>query len=115
MNIYLDDDSASPLLATLLRNAGHDAVLPSDVGTGGEPDAVHLTHAIRDGRACLTKDRRDYWILHTLLMTAQGHHPGIIVVRQETNLRAIFPRRASSTRFANSRRPAAQSPMGTSS
>ena len=85
MNLYLDDDSASPLLATLLRNNGHDVVLPRDVAMAGEPDAVHLTYAIREGRACLTKDRRDYWILHSLVMTSHGHHPGIIVVRKENN------------------------------
>jgi predicted nuclease of predicted toxin-antitoxin system len=85
MNLYLDDDSASPQLAKLLRSARHDVQLPSDVSMSGKPDPVHLTHAIRDGRVCLTKNYDDYWLLHTLLMQALGHHPGILVVRQDND------------------------------
>ncbi len=85
MKLYLDDDSASPLLSKLLRNAGHDVQLPSDVGMSGKPDPVHLTHAIRDGLVCLTKNYDDYWLLHILLMQALGHHPGIFVVRQDND------------------------------
>src|SRR5437879_1466277 len=48
MRLYLDDDLANPLLAGLLRKAGHDVVLPADVGMSGQDDAVHLTYAIRD-------------------------------------------------------------------
>ena len=47
MRLYLDDDSAAPLLARLLGRAGHDAQLPGDVGMSGEDDSVHLTHAAR--------------------------------------------------------------------
>ena len=83
MKLYLDDDSASPLLAKLLRSARYDVQLPSDVGMPGKPDPVHLMHAIRDGRVCLTKNYDDSWLLHTLLMQALGRHPGILVVRQD--------------------------------
>jgi hypothetical protein len=31
MNLYLDDDSASALLATLLKKAGHPTTIPADV------------------------------------------------------------------------------------
>src|SRR5438132_13990265 len=33
MRLYLDDDSASKLLAGLLRKAAHDVQTPADVGT----------------------------------------------------------------------------------
>jgi len=59
MTIYLDDDSAWPLLATMLGKAGQDVQLPKDVGLLGEPDAIHLAHAITEGRACLTRDYDD--------------------------------------------------------
>lgn len=85
MKLYLDDDSASPLLAKLLRQGGHDVQVPGDVGLAGAPDAVHLTRAIRDGRSCLTKDYDDFLILHALIVQSQGNHPGILVVRQENN------------------------------
>ena len=65
MRLYLDDDSAWPLLAKLLRKAAHDVQMPGEVGLAGAPDAVHLTRAIADGRVCLTKNHDDFWILHT--------------------------------------------------
>lgn len=85
MKLYLDDDIAWPLLAKLLRNAGHDAQLPSDIGMTGSADPAHLTRAIRDDRVCLTKNYDDYWLLHLLLLEGKGNHPGILVVRQENN------------------------------
>jgi hypothetical protein len=35
MKLYLDDDTASALLAHLLKKAAHDVQLPSDVGRTG--------------------------------------------------------------------------------
>jgi predicted nuclease of predicted toxin-antitoxin system len=85
MRVYLDDNTASPLLARLLRSAGHDVQAPADVGLSGEDDSVHLTQAIRDQRACLTRDHHDFENLHRLLREARGHHAGILVVRQDND------------------------------
>jgi predicted nuclease of predicted toxin-antitoxin system len=85
MRLHLDDDAASALLAKLLRKAGHDVQVPRDMGMAGAPDAVHLTRAIANGRVCLTKNHDDFWILHNLIKQAQGHHPGILVVRQDND------------------------------
>jgi predicted nuclease of predicted toxin-antitoxin system len=85
MRLYLDDDTASPLLAKLLRKAAHDVQMPSEVGTAAAPDPVHLTHALADKRICVTKNHDDFWILHNLIKQAQGHHPGIFVVRQDND------------------------------
>jgi hypothetical protein len=85
MRLYLDDDTASPLLAKLLRNAGHEVQLPAEAAMSGKPDAVHLTHAIGEDRVCLTKNYEDYLILHNLIRRAQGHHAGILVVRQDND------------------------------
>jgi len=87
MRIYLDDDSAWPLLAQLLVKAGHDVQMPSDVGMAGKPDALHLAHAIHDDRACLTKNYDDYLALQHLIKEAQGQHAGILVVRQDNDPR----------------------------
>jgi predicted nuclease of predicted toxin-antitoxin system len=89
MKLYLDDDTAEVLLANLLRNAGHDVQLPSEVGMVGELDPVHLTHAIVDGRVCMTKNYDDYWLLHALVMKAKGTHPGIVVIRQDNDPRVV--------------------------
>jgi predicted nuclease of predicted toxin-antitoxin system len=85
MNLYLDDDTADPLLARLLRRAGHDVQMPADVGMAGRPDPVHLAHAVRQGRVLLTKNYSDFSDLHDLVMVTQGHHPGIFVVRQDND------------------------------
>jgi uncharacterized protein DUF5615 len=85
MKLYHDDDVASSLLAKLLRIAAHDALMPADVGMSGAADAVHLTRAIRDSRACLARNYVDFWILHNLIRQAEGRHPGILVVRQDND------------------------------
>jgi DNA-binding response OmpR family regulator len=85
MRVYLDDDSAALLLARLLRQAGHDVELPADVGLSGEDDAVHLTHASKYDRVLLTGNHRDFLNLHNLIAQAQGHHPGILVVRRDND------------------------------
>jgi predicted nuclease of predicted toxin-antitoxin system len=85
MRLYLDDNIASPLLARLLRNAGHDVQLPVDVGMMGQDDSVHLTHAIAQDRVCLSQDYSDYRKLHNLVMEAKGHHSGILVVRKDND------------------------------
>ncbi len=54
MMLYIDDDGASPRLAKLLRQAGHDVVLPSDVGMAGKKDPVHFAFAVRAKRVLLT-------------------------------------------------------------
>ncbi len=93
MKLYLDDDTASGLLAKLLRNSGHRVLVPSDVGMVGSPDSVHLTRAILEDRVCMTKNYDDFALLHTLLMQAKGNHPGIIVIRQENDpTRDISPK-----------------------
>src|SRR5262245_29086047 len=53
MKLYLDDDSASGLLAQFLRQAGHDVRLPVEIGMDGENDAVHLTKAVLETRVLL--------------------------------------------------------------
>jgi hypothetical protein len=87
MRLYLDDDISVGLLVQQLRRAGHDVQVPPDVGQAGQPDPVHLTHAIRDGRVLLSRNYGDFELLHELILQAQGHHPGIPVVRRDDDPR----------------------------
>ncbi len=80
MTIYLDDDSASRQLATVLRKAGHDVSIPADLGISGPADPVHLTRAIQDGRAFLTRNARDFNRLHDLVLASGGGHPAILLL-----------------------------------
>jgi predicted nuclease of predicted toxin-antitoxin system len=80
MNIYLDDDSASRQLSTLLQKAGHKVSIPGDLGISGAPDPMHLIHAIRSHRLLLTRNARDFSLLHQLVITSGGGHPGILLL-----------------------------------
>lgn len=85
MRLYLDDDTVNPLLIRLLRKAGHDVLLPADIGQVGSHDAIHLANAIRLDRAALTGNHKDFVPLHDLVMTARGHHAGILLVRRDND------------------------------
>ncbi len=85
MRIYHDDDSASRRLTLVLRNAGHEASTPADIGTSGAPDPVHLTRAIRDGRVLLTRNARDFTLLHDLIRASGGGHPGILLLHLDND------------------------------
>jgi D-serine dehydratase len=95
MRFYLDDDTAYPLLARLLRQAGHDVELPADAGIAGSDDPVHLTHAIDTDRSCISQNYRDFENLHNLVMRSGGHHPGIFIVGGTTTRGATSCRRGS--------------------
>ena len=85
MKIYLDDDMAAPLLAQLLRNAGHDVSLPVEVGLVGAEDAAHFRYAAMAGRSILTANHDDYRDLHRLVVDLTGHHPGVLIVRKDND------------------------------
>jgi hypothetical protein len=91
MMLYLDDDSASALLARLLRNAGHDVILPVDAGISGEDDPVHLTRAAHDGRILITSNHDDFKNLHELIYEVGGHYPGTFVVRRDNDPKRDLP------------------------
>jgi hypothetical protein len=85
MRLYVDDDLAQPLLAQLLRKAGHDVVFPIALGLSGREDPVHLRHAIRQVRVFLSGNHDDFEQLHDLVLEARGHHAGILIVRRDNN------------------------------
>jgi predicted nuclease of predicted toxin-antitoxin system len=87
MRLYLDEDSSSNLLATLLRKAGHDVVTCPQLDTEGASDVVQFTQASRDRRTILTKNHHDYEDLHDLVASVQGRHAGILIVLVENNSR----------------------------
>ncbi len=85
MNLYLDDNVASPLLAKLLRKAGHDVQLPTDVGLSGDDDPVHFRHAAKNGGAIITGNHDHFKDLHWLVVDLKGHHPGVLAVRRDND------------------------------
>jgi predicted nuclease of predicted toxin-antitoxin system len=85
VNLYVDDDSVDGVLVQLLRAAGHDVVIPHDIGTAGVPDAEHMLEAIQRSRVMLTKNHDDFEALHHLILYLSGHHPGILVIREDND------------------------------
>ena len=85
MNLYLDDDVAAPLLARLLRNAGHDVLTPTDAGLLGDDDSVHFRYAAMNGRTIITGNHDDFENLHELVIDLGGHHPGVLAVRKDND------------------------------
>jgi predicted nuclease of predicted toxin-antitoxin system len=85
MKLYLDDDSAKAILATLLRKAGHPVVVPASVGLSGADDAEHLLHAVQQDLVLLIGNHDDFRVLHLLVQATQGRHPGMLVVRRDND------------------------------
>ena len=82
LNLALDDCANSDLLADLLRQAGHTVVRPTEVGTSGVDDDVHLAYAKSHGLVLITKDPDDFHLLHNL----DQNHPGIFGVFQDNDV-----------------------------
>jgi len=87
MNLYVDDNMNKALLATLLRKAGHQVIVPTDVGTAGVTDARHFAHAVTNALLILTKDHYDFEDLHLVVQVTQGQHAGILAIREENDAR----------------------------
>jgi hypothetical protein len=85
MHLYLDDDSVRSVLIRRLAAAGHDILIPADIGIAGQEDATHMMCAIRTGRVLLTHNHDDFALLHDLVLLAGGHHSGILVVRRDND------------------------------
>ena len=91
MKIYLDDDSANPLLLRLLGRDGHDVLIPADVGNAGQKDPSHFMYAIQNNRVLLTRNHDDFKLLHELILLVGGHHPGVLVVRSDNDPKRDLP------------------------
>jgi glutathione synthase/RimK-type ligase-like ATP-grasp enzyme len=87
MKLYLDEDTARNQLLRALRRAGHDVQTAVQIGLAGESDPVQLMTAIQEERSTLTHNYCDFEDLHNLVDVAQGHHPGIIVIRRDNDKR----------------------------
>jgi len=78
VKIYLDED-VRPLLAEVLRSRGYDAVSCVERGFFGLSDKEQLNIAIKERRAILTHNIKDFVQLHKKL---EGAHFGIILSDQ---------------------------------
>jgi predicted nuclease of predicted toxin-antitoxin system len=87
MKVLLDENLSDPRLAARLRASGHDPILAPDVGLLSATDARLLIFSITQDFPVLTRDSEDFEDLHDLVISAAGHHAGILIVRFDNDPR----------------------------
>ena len=94
MRLYLDDNITDRRVVAQLHRMSHVVLLPAAVGYSGASDAKHLAYAIREGYVLLTQNYQDFLDLHDLILTAGGHHSGLLLLYTEHDpTRDMTPRR----------------------
>jgi predicted nuclease of predicted toxin-antitoxin system len=101
MRFLLDENMSDRRLAVRLRAQGHDPVLSIDVGLLSVTDARVFIFAIAQALPVLTRDTEDFEDLHDLVMTAGGHHSGILIVRFDNDPRHNLSDRGIATAISN--------------
>lgn len=81
---FLLDENVSPLVATHLVEAGHDAVHVRSLGLQRDADPVIMDRALVEGRILVSGDT-DFG---QLLAASGASRPSIILLRRETDRRA---------------------------
>ena len=76
--LYADEQFPKPVVENL-RALGHNILTVQEAGKTGLPDEDVLNFAIRENRAVLTLNRRDFFQLHNL----NPDHTGIIACSQD--------------------------------
>lgn len=87
MNLYLDDDTAGGLLVKLLQATPHDVLLPKEIGRAGAKDPIHFLEAMTRDRVVLTHNYDDFEILAELILRSGGHHPGVVAIRKDNDIK----------------------------
>lgn len=83
IRLLLDEDTWL-LLATALRDGGHDVVHINELGMQATEDPDVLKYAVRERRAVFTHNAQDYMPLAAEYASSGEPHWGIIVSAQGT-------------------------------
>ena len=86
-NLYADEQFPLPIVV-LLRTMGHDVLTVQEAGNTGLSDPEVLEFAIKNTRAVLTQNRRDFIKLHS----QNSNHLGIIICTDDRNLERLADR-----------------------
>ena len=86
MEFYLDDCADADDLVRLLEQAGQSVHTPRTERTRGVDDPVHLGYAAARGYTLVTKNPKDFRILHQEWQALGQSHSGILLI-YEDNIR----------------------------
>ena len=82
IRLYLDEDTISRALISGLSARNVDILSAHVAGLVSVADEEHLRFAASTGRALFTFNTRDFARLHTVWLSTDQHHAGIIVSDQ---------------------------------
>jgi hypothetical protein len=83
IRLYCDEDSMRHSLVQGLRKRGVDMLTALEAGTIEEPDERQLACATSQGRAIYSFNVGDFCRLHSLWLTDQKPHAGIVLAPQQ--------------------------------
>jgi post-segregation antitoxin (ccd killing protein) len=81
--LYLDEDSSDTDLLNALRLRGVNVVAAQECGMRGQSDLEQLRWATEHQRALYSANRRDFYGLHSEMMSRGETHAGIILGQQQ--------------------------------
>jgi hypothetical protein len=81
--LYLDEDSQDSVLIRALRSRGVDIIAASEAGMNGRSDDEQLQWSTTHTRVLYSCNARDFYKLHTLLLSSAESHGGIILAPQQ--------------------------------
>lgn len=80
--LYLDEDSQDSVLIRALRSRGVDVIVASEAGMNGRSDDEQLRWSTTHARVLYSCNARDFYKLHSSLLTLGEAHGGIILAPQ---------------------------------
>ena len=80
------DEQISRRIAEALRERGHDVLAGDEAGLAQRPDEEVLGWAVRDRRAVVTANYRDFRALHEVLLLRGERHSGLVLVPRRYSL-----------------------------
>ena len=81
--LYVDEDSQDSSLVRALRSRGVDVIAASEAGINGRLDDEQLQWSTTHARVLYGCNTRDFYKLHTSLLTVGESHGGIILAPQQ--------------------------------
>lgn len=81
--LYFDEDSQDSSLIRALRSRGVDVITASESGMNGRLDAEQLQWSSAHNRVLYSCNARDFYELHTSILTVGESHAGIILAPQQ--------------------------------